>query len=462
MKYFFLILLSFFFLSCGEDPEVVKQKKIDKAVEEIFEELKPEANKIVGLLDNLKKYSDYLQSKEVLEYRNNVEEASLVYLEEYLKLVPVKFRFKKPIKDENYIVLEKALLSLNGSKNLEDLYDEVTKSKNYLKFNDAVKRHLKTVDIVLNYLENHSVWYFESPEGTVPGLGELRQIAKSIKYTAMLEARKGNFEQSKQNIVLLNNLALKLEETKGPLILKLVAYAIHHINFSTLTEIIKADFLGLNQIKELNDLYSTFNYPEKSDLAYIIAVDLHMFVQFSAASKVGGNDYILLQLYPMVWFDNNPEESLNWFKAELENNKSLSQERYLKFAIEFFGALSDDFQNWKIPKEMKSPKVLKKMIPKGEKTLESEFSKYFFKHYSKVVKKRNVVWTKYEICKLLISIKLYEKENGELPLSLSILKGKYISTIPKDYNTGLPVKYIKEERTIIIQGAGDYKSQIQF
>ncbi|MCM8542228.1 MAG: hypothetical protein NE328_18300 [Lentisphaeraceae bacterium] len=63
---------------------------------------------------------------------------------------------------------------------------------------------------------------------------------------------------------------------------------------------------------------------------------------------------------------------------------------------------------------------------------------------------------------MLLAIKIYELENGGLPENLTILKGKYISKIPIDYNTGLPVKYLKAKREIVIKLAGGIENKIKF
>ena len=459
----YIIFIFILLLSCEEDPEVAKQKKLDKSIEELHEKLKPEMDKIAGLFDSLKSYSEMMSSPEVQKYRRLVEDTSKDYFDQYLKEIPKDFKYKAPVKTDSFVKFQNMFSSYDHEyKDIQGLYEEVLKSKNYLKFDDAIKDEIKIVDEVIKVLSVDFEWYHENLDSSLKELGHLRQIAKALKYKALIEVAKGEFEQVKIYIKRLNDFATSVEGIKGSLMVRLVANSLQHINYSTLYEIIEKDLLTTEQFNKLRTFQKTLKKPILSNYSYFISLELYRDLLWCSASKLEQQDYILLDLKGMLFFDEDPQATLDWIKQELEKPGKFNQLEYLKESVEFFNSFLKDVQNRVPARKLSCSKVLTKLLSKKPKSVDSELRRIIYNAYPKIALKNHIVWTRYEICEFLLALKVYERENNTLPESMNELLGKDSSVVPMDYYTGRPVKYIKDQRVIIIKAAHGSDVEIKF
>ena len=456
------ISIIFFHVSCGENPEVAKQKKLDEAVKDIINNTEPEIRKIVGAIDNIIEYSEKLKAPEVKEYRRAVEEYSQDYYDDFLKFLPKNLQYIKPKKTKQFARFQNVLASVKREyKDIQGIYEEVIKSKNYLKFDDCVKEELSIVDQVLEVFNHDFEWFYEHTESSIEGLGELRQIAKALKFKVLIEVHRGDFEKAKYYISKSNKFAQKYNLSEGPLIVKLVGIAISGLDHSIIFELIDQNLLSYEQLKDLQKLYNSFEKRQTIIFEKSLSSELHRDVLWCAALKIEQVDYLLLELYAMTLFDENPQETLDWIKRELKKESNFNPEKYLKENILFYQALINDFQSKTARSKLSSQKYLDKIISQP-KSIYTELSRLMLKPYPGIVYKSNSAYTKAEIIELLLSIKIYESEKGKLPESMTVLLDHGLSKVPTDYNAGLPVKYYKEERVIKIKGAGDYETSINF
>ena len=391
-----------------------------------------------------------------------VEEYSEDYFKELSKLIPEQLKYKKPLKTESFIKFQNSFTALSDDyKDVEEIYSEALRTKNYLFFDDAVKEELKTAEQLNNILSERFEWYYENNDSPMKELGKLRQVAKSLKYKTLIEIQKGDFDKAKHYFTQSKEFASKCWGIKGPFLVKLVMNAVQSIDYSIIYEVIEKDMLSLKQLMELYEIQKVSLLIGNLDYHDMISAELYRDTLWSAVIKLGQPDYVIMDLYGMALFDDNPQATIEWIKNELTKKDNFNCEEFLIRNVEFFSALQIDVESRAPIKKLKSQKVLDGMFTKN-KTVYSEIRRLTLKTYARAIRKNNIVHTKGEVSELLLALIIYEKENGQLPESMNALLSKYLSKVPIDYNTGLPVKYDKENRKILILGVGDSEYEIPF